>query len=72
LTEDDGWRLPKEYIPSPALQNSNTCPTFPPSFEDTWTSYYQWRGLPMISPAVMLLHWLMSVYVCLKELGFVP
>ncbi|KAJ7155417.1 hypothetical protein C8R43DRAFT_1065989 [Mycena crocata] len=68
LTEDEGWRLPVEYIPSLGL---NACPSFPPAFEETWKSYYQWRELPLTSPAVMLLHWPMSVYACLKELGFV-
>ncbi|KAJ6591572.1 hypothetical protein DFH09DRAFT_907151 [Mycena vulgaris] len=68
LTEEEGWRLPVEHIPSLTPQ---TCPSFPPTFEETWKSYYQWRGLPMTSPAASLLHWPMSVYACLKELGFV-
>ncbi|KAJ6607514.1 hypothetical protein B0H10DRAFT_2071639 [Mycena sp. CBHHK59/15] len=71
LTEAKGWKLPAEQIPSLTLENSDRCPTFPPSFEDTWQSYYQWRQLPMESPAALLLHWPMSVYACLKELGFV-
>jgi hypothetical protein len=69
LTEDEGWRLPKELIPSLALHDSDTCPAFPPTFETNWTSYYQWRGLPMASPAAILLHWPLAVYACLKELG---
>ncbi|KAJ7115964.1 hypothetical protein C8R44DRAFT_598642, partial [Mycena epipterygia] len=72
VTEDEGWRLQPEHIPSLALHNPDTCPKFPSTFEDTWRSYYQWRGLPMSSPAAILLQWPMSVYVCLKELGLVP
>jgi hypothetical protein len=69
LTEEEGWRLPKEFVPTLALQNSNACPSFPPTFEPNWTSYYEWRRLPISSPAAMLLHWPLSVYACLKELG---
>ncbi|KAJ6577700.1 hypothetical protein B0H19DRAFT_567652 [Mycena capillaripes] len=72
LSEDEGWRLPKTQIPSLALHGSDACPSFPPAFEETWSSYYKWRGLPMTSPAALLLHWPMSVYGCLKELGFEP
>ncbi|KAF7356573.1 Zinc finger MYND domain-containing protein 15 [Mycena venus] len=71
LTETEGWRLPNEFIPTLALQNPDSCPTFPPTFDTNWTSYYQWRGLPIASPAAMLLHWPLSVYACLKELGLV-
>ncbi|KAJ7199668.1 hypothetical protein GGX14DRAFT_467784 [Mycena pura] len=72
LTEAEGWRLPKKFIPTLALQSSDSCPSFPPTFDSNWTSYYQWRGLPIASPAAMLLHWPLSVYACLKELGLVP
>ncbi|KAF7370580.1 Zinc finger MYND domain-containing protein 15 [Mycena sanguinolenta] len=68
LTEEEGWRLPREFIPTLALQDSDAC-RFPPIFETNWTSYYQWRGLPISSPAAMMLHWPLSVYACLKELG---
>ncbi|KAJ7612461.1 hypothetical protein DFH06DRAFT_149121 [Mycena polygramma] len=69
LTEDEGWRLPKELIPSLALLSADTCPTFPLTFETNWTSYYQWRGLPISSPAALLLHWPLTVYECLKSLA---
>lgn len=71
LTEVEGWRLPPQQIPSLELENSDNCPDFPPAFEDTWKSYFKWRRLPMASPAAMRLHWPMSVYACMKELGFV-
>ncbi|KAJ7837269.1 hypothetical protein B0H13DRAFT_2421967 [Mycena leptocephala] len=72
LSEYEGWRLPAAQIPSLALHDSDACPSFPPTFEETWSSYYQWRGLPMTSPAAILLQWPMSVYACLKELGIEP
>ncbi|KAF8216528.1 hypothetical protein K438DRAFT_1703491 [Mycena galopus ATCC 62051] len=72
LAEEEGWRLPKEFIPTLALQNLETGPSSPPTFETNWTSYYEWRGLPIASPAAMMLHWPLSVYACLKELGLVP
>ena len=71
LTEAEGWRLPKEFIPTLALLSSDSCPSFPPTFDANWTSYYRWRGLPIASPAAMLLHWPLSVYACLRELGLV-
>lgn len=68
LTEEEGWKLPTKFIPSLAPE---VCPSFPPTFNDNWTSYYQWRRLPIESPAAMLLQWPLSVYACLKELGLV-
>ncbi|KAJ7628340.1 hypothetical protein FB45DRAFT_1059130 [Roridomyces roridus] len=41
-----------------------------PAFEESWASYYQWRGIPIESPAALLLHWPLPVYACLKALGF--
>ncbi|KAJ7607724.1 hypothetical protein FB45DRAFT_716042, partial [Roridomyces roridus] len=76
LSEKDGWKLPKEQIPS--LQRwhapKTTRPSFPPAFKDSWRSYYQWRGLPMTSPAALdlLFHWPLSVYACLKAAGITP
>ncbi|KAK6992262.1 zinc finger MYND domain-containing protein 15 [Favolaschia claudopus] len=72
LSEEQGWQLAKKFIPTLALQNSDKCPSFPPKFESNWTSYYEWRGLPIESPAAMLLHWPLSVYACLKELDLGP
>ncbi|KAJ7160055.1 hypothetical protein C8R46DRAFT_1353845 [Mycena filopes] len=71
LSEEEGWRLPAHCVPSLALESSENRPSFPPKFEGNWKSYYEWRRLPMSSPAAVLLHWPLAVYVCLKELGFV-
>ncbi|KAJ7043648.1 hypothetical protein C8F04DRAFT_1028632 [Mycena alexandri] len=68
LTEEEGWKLATKFIPSLAPK---VCPSFPPTFDDNWTSYYQWRRLPIESPAAILLQWPLSVYACLKELGLV-
>ncbi|KAJ6569739.1 hypothetical protein DFH09DRAFT_917682, partial [Mycena vulgaris] len=68
--EDDGWLLPKAQVPSLTLYA--VYPSFPPKFEETWPGYYQWRGLPMTSPAARLLQWPMTVYACLKKLSFEP
>ncbi|THH03889.1 hypothetical protein EW146_g10322, partial [Bondarzewia mesenterica] len=71
LSEKDGWKLPDDEIPwlnfegRPELK-----PAFPPNFEENWTSYYAWRGIPLKSPAALLLHWPLAVYRCLEELGF--
>jgi len=35
-------------------------------------SYYKWRGLPLKSLAILLLHWPLSIYRLLYLLGFVP
>ncbi|KAJ7442264.1 hypothetical protein FB451DRAFT_1057596 [Mycena latifolia] len=72
FTEEEGWRLSTEHIPSLALHNPATCLKSTSTFEETWGSYYQWRRLPITSPAAMLLHWPMTVYAYLKELGLVP
>ncbi|TDL17379.1 hypothetical protein BD410DRAFT_754422, partial [Rickenella mellea] len=47
-------------------------PKYPPIFEHNWRSYYDWRGIPLKSPAALLLHWPLSVYRLLFLLGFVP
>ncbi|KAJ7624603.1 hypothetical protein FB45DRAFT_923799 [Roridomyces roridus] len=73
LSEEEGWRLPKDHIPSLVRlhEPDAVCPTFPPTFGESWTSYYEWRGLPIDSIAALLLHWPLAVNACLKELGFV-
>ncbi|KAJ7608385.1 hypothetical protein FB45DRAFT_1129634, partial [Roridomyces roridus] len=74
LSEQEGWRLPKEQIPPlERLHEPNaTRLNFPPAFDDSWRSYYHWRGLPMTSPAALLLHWPLTVYACLKAAGITP
>ncbi|KAJ7608566.1 hypothetical protein FB45DRAFT_946366 [Roridomyces roridus] len=73
LSEEEGWRLPKEHIPSlKRLHEPNAvCPVFPPAFGESWASYYEWRGIPIDSIAALRLDCPLAVYACLKEMGFV-
>jgi hypothetical protein len=70
--EESGWKLPSEEIPWLTFTEGRKAPSFPPVFEHNWTSYYKWRGLPSKSPAVLLLHWPLSIYRLLSLLCFVP
>ena len=72
LEEKDGWKLPMEEIPWLTFREGRKAPSFPPAFEHNWTSYYKWRGLPLESPAALLLHWPLSIYHLLYRLDFVP
>ncbi|TDL19724.1 hypothetical protein BD410DRAFT_751899 [Rickenella mellea] len=69
LGEKDGWKLPIDEIPWLKFDDVKP-PPFPPNFEQNWTSYYGWRGLPLKSPAALLLHWPLTVYRLLYLLGF--
>lgn len=75
--ERAGWKLPDDEIPWLTFDDSDSndtrkVPSFPPAFEDNWKSYYEWRGLPLKSPAALLLHWPLSVYRILKKLKLTP
>jgi len=68
--DESGWRLAENDIPWLTFTHDRKAPSFPPTFEHNWTSYYKWRGLPLKSMAVLLLHWPLSVYRLLYLLGF--
>ncbi|KIJ45180.1 hypothetical protein M422DRAFT_207452 [Sphaerobolus stellatus SS14] len=70
--EKAGWKLPDEEIPWLTFNEEHKPPAYPPTFEDNWKSYYEWRGLPLSSPAALLLHWPLTVYSLLKQLKLVP
>ncbi|GJJ13812.1 hypothetical protein Clacol_008069 [Clathrus columnatus] len=76
LDEKTGWKLPDDEIPwltfDENSSGSHKPPTFPPSFEDNWKSYYEWRGLPLTSTAALLLHWPLSIYRILEKLKLTP
>jgi len=73
LRERAGWRLPDKQIPWLDFALSGSLPPkAPPSFEHTWAAYYKWRGLPIQSPAALLLHWPLTIYKLLHSLGLVP
>ncbi|RDB23389.1 Zinc finger MYND domain-containing protein 15 [Hypsizygus marmoreus] len=68
-----GWKLPIKHIPWLDFDlGGSSPPKTMTSFEHSWTSYYEWRGLPMESPAVLLLHWPLTMYKLLHLLGFAP
>ncbi|TDL26530.1 hypothetical protein BD410DRAFT_524864 [Rickenella mellea] len=69
--EAAGWKLPADEIPWLNFQNRKM-PSFPTTFHHNWTSYYEWRGLPLESPAALLLHWPLSIYRLLYLLKLVP
>ena len=70
--EESGWKLPAEDTPWLTFGKDRTAPSFPPEFYHNWPSYYKWRGLPLKSPAALLLHWPLSMFRLLYLLGFVP
>jgi hypothetical protein len=70
--EAAGWKIPAEQIPWLDFGEGRKAPSFPPMFEHNWPSYYNWRGLPLESPAALLLHWPLTVYRLLFLLGFLP
>ncbi|EJD37810.1 hypothetical protein AURDEDRAFT_146933 [Auricularia subglabra TFB-10046 SS5] len=73
--EREAWHLPDDETPWLSVTDEGKSkmkvPTFPPAFEDSWRSYYGWRKLPLSSPAALKLHWALSFFMCLRELGFV-
>jgi len=73
LKERAGWKLPDNQIPWLDFALSGSSPPMGPlSFDHTWADYYKWRGLPVQSPAALLLHWPLTVYKLLHSLGLVP
>ncbi|TDL14290.1 hypothetical protein BD410DRAFT_264185 [Rickenella mellea] len=66
------WRLPRDEIPFLTFQENKKALKYPPNFDHNWKSYYEWRCLPLKSPAALLLHWPLSVYRLLFLMGFVP
>ncbi|GLB39896.1 putative MYND finger [Lyophyllum shimeji] len=70
LTDDMGWRLRREHLPwLDFAAGQATPPRVPPPLDHSWSKYYEWRGLPLDSPAALLLHWPLTVYRLLHLLG---
>ncbi|KZT33036.1 hypothetical protein SISSUDRAFT_1054686 [Sistotremastrum suecicum HHB10207 ss-3] len=71
LTELEGWKLPENEIPWFNFDESKgrVPPQSLPNFADSWASYYEWRKLPISSPAAHLLHWPLTIYRMLRVLG---
>ncbi|KAJ7440285.1 hypothetical protein B0H11DRAFT_1827949 [Mycena galericulata] len=71
LRERAGWKLLDPETPWLDFSFGGKPPKTG-SFEQNWASYYNWRGLPIKSPAALLLHWPMTVYRLLTIAGVVP
>lgn len=73
LDDRQGWKLPDDEIPWLDFDSTHIQPPCtPPNFDHTWASYYKWRGLPMRSPAALLLHWPLSIFRLLHQLHCIP
>ncbi|KAJ6535115.1 hypothetical protein B0H19DRAFT_1185015 [Mycena capillaripes] len=71
LTERAGWKLTDKETPWLDFSFGGKPPK-PTSFAHNWASYYEWRGLPIESPAALLLHWPLTVYRLLSIMGVIP
>jgi hypothetical protein len=71
LTERPGWRLSDKETPWLDFSFGGKPPKLA-SFEHNWASYYEWWGLPIESPAALLLHWPLTVYRLLTIAGVIP
>ncbi|KAJ6448958.1 hypothetical protein C8R47DRAFT_1171845 [Mycena vitilis] len=71
LTDRSGWKLTDKEIPWLNFSLGGKPPK-PVSYLKDWASYYEWRGLPLESPAALLLHWPLTVYRLLTITGVIP
>ncbi|KAK6160119.1 hypothetical protein DH2020_003500 [Rehmannia glutinosa] len=53
----DCWNLPSELCPCKGPSSP-----IPPKRLTTWKDYYEWRCIPLYSPAALLLHWPLTIY----------
>ncbi|TDL23615.1 hypothetical protein BD410DRAFT_802427 [Rickenella mellea] len=73
ISEEDGWKLPVEEIPTLTFQHRKPPTRRPLSSEmQDWTSYYKWRALPLSSPAALLRHFPLTIYRLLHLLAMTP
>ncbi|KAH9924756.1 uncharacterized protein B0H18DRAFT_1011049 [Fomitopsis serialis] len=66
LTDEQGWKLPSRLIPyldfgHSAAKQPVLVTDLPEEISD-WRSWYKWRGLPLDSPAALLMAVPLSVY----------
>ncbi|KAF9058329.1 hypothetical protein BDP27DRAFT_1303897 [Rhodocollybia butyracea] len=74
LSDEQGWKLPLEYIPyRDFTHKDDRRPVLATEFDGgivDWDSWYRWRKIPKDSPAALLMDFPMSVYQmlvhCLK------
>ncbi|KAI3970591.1 hypothetical protein MKX01_024238 [Papaver californicum] len=61
--DSDGWGLPSDLCPC-------RDPVNPISTQlSNWKDYYEWRCLPLHSPAALLLHWPLTIFHAVKLAG---
>jgi len=73
LHEHYRWKLPDNHIMWLDFGLSGTVPPKAPAqFEHNWKGYYAWQGLPINSPATLLLQWPLTTFQLLSLLRFVP
>ncbi|TDL23624.1 hypothetical protein BD410DRAFT_142963 [Rickenella mellea] len=73
LSEEDGWKLPLDEIPTLTFRHRKPPARCPPSSQmQDWKSYHEWRGLPMTSPVALRLHFPLTIYHLLHLFGMTP
>ncbi|KAI3931382.1 hypothetical protein MKX01_040299, partial [Papaver californicum] len=60
--DSDGWGLPSDLCPCHPVNPIST------QLSD-WKDYYEWRCLPLHSPAALLLHWPLTIFHAVKLAG---
>ncbi|KAL2483402.1 zinc ion binding [Forsythia ovata] len=55
----EGWNLPSALCPCKGL--SSPIPEL-----TSWKDYYEWRCIPLCSPAALLLHWPLTIYWAIR------
>ncbi|TDL23630.1 hypothetical protein BD410DRAFT_143033 [Rickenella mellea] len=73
LCAEEGWKLPLDEIPNLTFHHRKPPARCPPSSQmQDWKSYHEWRGLPMTSPAALILQLPLTIYRLLHLLGMTP
>ncbi|XP_022861435.1 zinc finger MYND domain-containing protein 15 isoform X4 [Olea europaea var. sylvestris] len=55
----EGWNLPSALCPCKG-------PSSPIPELTSWKDYYEWRCIPLCSPAALLLHWPLTIYWAIR------
>jgi hypothetical protein len=65
-SDEDGWKLQSRLIPFRTFSVVRESPlrAGSPKAKEVkdWKSWYEWRGLPLESPAALLMHYPLTVY----------
>ncbi|XP_024520915.1 zinc finger MYND domain-containing protein 15 isoform X2 [Selaginella moellendorffii] len=63
---DSSWHLPSNACPCKGPRNAPAAPL------ESWKQYYEWRDLPLHSPAAILLHSPLTLYYAINQATFDP